>query len=224
MLPMKPFSEILRAVVPVLPSDWPDPQLSILPGDLSRFLSQGFGLGGPNTFAPWDTLESFTQRGNYYGFDKKEADPIRAAPTTSANGGVIYFGPTVKRPELENALSIIGIAMHETKYALFSATSIAVQSDHYLDQIRIVPDEALRLFGVSPFGIDRLHPASPITVGDLVWRFIELQIERWSRSDLGGTFGGDGDWAKEGLAFGLLVENTYWGVYRLWSRPWLITK
>jgi hypothetical protein len=222
MLPMKPFSEILSAVVPVLPSDWPDPQLSILPGDLSRFLPQGFGLGGPNIFAPWDTLESFTQRGNYYGFDKKETGFILAAPTTRANGGVIYFSPMVKRTELENALIIIGVEMQETKYALFSATSTAVKKDHYLDQIRIVPDQALTLFGVSPFGIDRLHPASPLTVGNLAWRFVELQIERWT--DLRGMFGGDGDWAKERLGFGFLVENTYWGVYRFWSRPWLITK
>ena len=41
---------------------------------------------------------------------------------------------------------------------------------------------------------------------------------------LRGTLGGDGDWAKESLAFGFFVENTYWSVYRLWSRPWLVTK
>ncbi|MEI9999893.1 MAG: hypothetical protein WDO13_12425 [Verrucomicrobiota bacterium] len=43
-------------------------------------------------------------------------------------------------------------------------------------------------------------------------------------SQLRGTFGGDGDWAKESLCFGLLVENNDLGVYRLWSRAWLVTK
>ena len=36
--------------------------------------------------------------------------------------------------------------------------------------------------------------------------------------------GGDGDWAKESLCFGLMVENGYQGVYRIWSRAWLVTK
>ena len=69
--------------------------------------------------------------------------------------------------------------------------------------------------------------AEPVTIGALVHRFIELQRERWGTgfsSALRGTLGGDGDWAKESLAFGLMVENGYWGVYRLWSRPWLVTK
>ena len=26
------------------------------------------------------------------------------------------------------------------------------------------------------------------------------------------------------MAFGFLVENSNWGVYRVWSRPWLVTK
>jgi hypothetical protein len=36
--------------------------------------------------------------------------------------------------------------------------------------------------------------------------------------------GGDADWAKESLAYGSMVENAYRGVYRLWSRTWLVTK
>jgi hypothetical protein len=31
-------------------------------------------------------------------------------------------------------------------------------------------------------------------------------------------------WAKETLGFGLMVENAYQGVYRVWSRPWLMAK
>ena len=37
-------------------------------------------------------------------------------------------------------------------------------------------------------------------------------------------FGGDGDWAKEELAFGCMVENVDLGIYRIWSRAWLVTK
>jgi hypothetical protein len=37
-------------------------------------------------------------------------------------------------------------------------------------------------------------------------------------------FGGDGDMKREELAFGLIVENEYYGIYRIWSRAWLVTK
>jgi hypothetical protein len=43
-------------------------------------------------------------------------------------------------------------------------------------------------------------------------------------SELRGTLHGDGDWAKEKLAFGFMIENGSNGVYRVWSRPWLVTK
>jgi hypothetical protein len=58
-------------------------------------------------------------------------------------------------------------------------------------------------------------------------QFIAAERERWGTgmsSALRGTFGGDGDWAKESLCFGLMVENPYYGVYRVWSRAWLVTK
>lgn len=40
-----------------------------------------------------------------------------------------------------------------------------------------------------------------------------------------GGFGGDvpavvRPWDKESLAFGFLMENQYWQVMRIWSRPW----
>ena len=66
-----------------------------------------------------------------------------------------------------------------------------------------------------------------VSIGDLIWKFIEDQQREYGKgysAQLDGLFGGDGDWAKEKLAFGFLVENEYQGVYRLWSRAWLVTK
>lgn len=40
----------------------------------------------------------------------------------------------------------------------------------------------------------------------------------------GRRFGGDGEWARESLAFGFLVENQYHSIYRIWTRAWLVTK
>jgi hypothetical protein len=42
--------------------------------------------------------------------------------------------------------------------------------------------------------------------------------------DLYGAMGGDGDWAKEELCFGFMMENEYHGVCRIWTRAWLVTK
>ena len=71
-------------------------------------------------------------------------------------------------------------------------------------------------------------PPQPASIGTYIQQFFSEQDAKWnSRSSdysLRGTAGGDGDWAKERLAFGFMVENEYWGVYRRWSRAWLITK
>jgi len=37
-----------------------------------------------------------------------------------------------------------------------------------------------------------------------------------------GAAGGDGEYAREALAFGLLTERP--GVYRVWGRAWLVEK
>jgi hypothetical protein len=66
-----------------------------------------------------------------------------------------------------------------------------------------------------------------LNVSGLIDAFIEAQQKRWGSgmsSELRGTLNGDGDWAKERLAFGFMIENGSNGVYRLWSRPWLVTK
>lgn len=67
----------------------------------------------------------------------------------------------------------------------------------------------------------------PFTVGELVWRFIEDQQQHYGSGysrELEVVMGGDGDWAKETLAFGFMVENEYQSVCRVWSRAWLVTK
>ena len=66
----------------------------------------------------------------------------------------------------------------------------------------------------------------PWEIGELIWSLIEWfrQEERAGRYSIQGALGGDGDWARESLAFGFMVENEYYAVYRFWTRAWLITK
>jgi hypothetical protein len=70
-------------------------------------------------------------------------------------------------------------------------------------------------------------PPQNSTLGDALWAFIQHQQEALGNGyshKLEGMLGGDGDWARETLAFGFMVENAYQGVYRIWSRAWLVTK
>jgi hypothetical protein len=62
------------------------------------------------------------------------------------------------------------------------------------------------------------RPAQPFLVGGP-----RRHVLIWS-AKLTGTFGRDGDWAREALCFGFTVENAFHGVYRIWSRAWLVTK
>ena len=110
-------------------------------------------------------------------------------------------------------------------YAAFVRDSDSPGKDGYLRQMRIVSKLALR------FMFDALHvseyecfPDQQLSVADALWAFIVQQRELWGmsfcedRKGLRGLFGGDGDMAREELAFGLMVENEYYEVLRIWSR------
>ena len=76
----------------------------------------------------------------------------------------------------------------------------------------------------------RAHIPATVLRGESRVPLVEKQRQKWNDPDyayssqLAGTMGGDGDWAKESLAFGFLMENQYWQVMRIWSRAWLVTK
>ena len=199
---------------PGLPSD---PQ----PGDLSRFVAQGFGLGAPPIVTPYGAPE-----GSYYGFDPSAADPIHAAPRTDGNGGTLYFDGKVREDVFRAATCALGI-LPIASYAVFSASSRNPVEERFLDQLRFVSVAALHaLYRVAD---DVVMPEQAVDATTAGWAFIEAQRAKWNdghaySQKLSGTAGADGDWAKETLGFGLHVENSYWRVFRIWSRPWLMTK
>lgn len=99
--------------------------------------------------------------------------------------------------------------------------------EHYLDQLRLVSFGALEaLYRCNPAEVPS---AQTMSIRDTLVAFVAAQREKWNdpytfSSKLSGTAGGDGDWARDSLAFGFHVENTYSSIYRIWSRPWLVTK
>ncbi len=210
-------------VIP-LPADWPGRPLALMPGDFSRAVPHGMGLDGPLVVRPWDDPLKVLSGPNYYGFENGESDPVRGAPTQYAEGGVIYFDADRSWDLVAPALSLIGMHLAMRDFAVFAGAARDPIADRYLDQVRIVSRHGVgHIFGLGKELAD-IPAEQPLTLEGYVQQFLAEQQEKWSWSNLRGTAGGDGDWAKERLAFGVMVENWYWRVYRLWSRPWLITK
>jgi hypothetical protein len=222
------FVTLFGGIVPILPADWPDPKLDRKPGDLSvsEIVPHGIGKPGPMIFQPWNTFESFVERPNYYAFDPPAKDPIEWAPKSLSSGGVVYFDQGANLADLDGAMSTMGVMADSVDFAVFAAVAQDIRKERFLHQIRIVSSFALSSLFDLPDEIIEAHCKQSITVGRLVRRFVEFERKFWDNGPnrLYGTLGGDGDLAKEWLSFGFLVENSYYNVYRLWSRPWLATK
>jgi len=203
-------------------ADWPPECRTPRPGDLGAFVPHGFGLGAPAVI----TLYGGPPSGGYFGFQPTQGNPLLDAPLTEPCGGTLYFDDRVAPEELRTALELIGV--YQTRdYVAFGASSDDPVSERYLDQLRLVTSAALQ----SMFAVDATSVGEQgMTVHEAATAFVAAQWAKWNNgrspdsAQLAGSAGGDGDWAKESLAFGFHVENTYWGVYRIWSRPWLVTK
>jgi hypothetical protein len=209
--------------VVTLGADWPGEPLPVMPGDLSKYVPQGLGLGVPVVIRPWDDPLKALSTPGFYGMDALESDPIRAAPSQEPGGGVIYFDDWHDDEVMRSVLGALGVRRHGKNFAVFAGDAEDTQRERYLRQWRIVSKPALgHLFGAGEHAARLADQA--VTVEEAVLEFLRDERARWTGWELSGTLGGDGDWAKESLAFGLLVENSYWGVYRVWSRPWLVTK
>jgi hypothetical protein len=207
------------------PSPWPG-GAALEPGDLSQIVPMGMHLdGAPIVMRPWDTLEGATQAANYYGLQPHGPDPLRNAPQTDAAGGTVYFDDNIASNDLSTLLRVMGVESDQQAFAAFRLDATRSQDQRFLTQIRIVVPPALgALFGAA-FAPELVE--QELTIGAAFDVFVAAERSRWGTgmsSELRGTFGGDGDWAKESLCFGFMVENAFHGVYRMWSRAWLVTK
>lgn len=211
--------------VVILPRNWQAAEAATPPGDLDRFIPEGFSLGGPAIVRPWDSIDAAFRTTGYYGVDQRSADPILSAPSELPCGGTLYFDEHAMGPHFAPILDALGIHRRLTEFAVFAGRSEDTVRDRYLEQVRLVSHAALRqLFGVPAPAVAALG-AQKANLEEAILSFIEGQRRRWSdHRALAGKLGGDGDWAKERLAFGLFVENGNWQVVRVWSRPWLLTK
>ncbi len=200
-------------------------------------LSPPLFLNNRTNTSPAD-LSQFTPQGNgVYGLQGGLVDPFHMGEIMEAAGGVVFFGPPKHREDFMGMLRVLGIAntnldvgdAHNCHYWAFVKDSEQPGEDGYLRQMRVVHRFGLRfLFGaIGDVGYDEF-PDQPISLPDFLWAFIQDQVKLYgtgfTNQELAGTFGGDGDFAREALSFGLMIENSYHKVYRIWSRAWLVTK
>jgi hypothetical protein len=218
-----------QATVTIFDRDWPGRLLPLMPGDFSQYLPNGFGLAPPLIIRPWDDPMAALKRPNYYGFEKRNHDPVRGAPLTEPAGGTVYFDESTKRGELSTLMRVMRISDYDKDFVVFAGSARDPGAERYLDQVRIMSKRALRLFGVEQEAATLAE--QPISIAQYMARFVKEQCRKWHDPDeraysplLDGLFGGDGDFAKEALCFGLMVENHPWSIYRVWSRAWLVTK
>lgn len=200
-----------------LDNDWPGRALPVMPGDLSKWLGGEALAAGEERVQEDDRLLVVPGTG-----------PIFAAPASIPGGGVIYFDDPDAWVELRAALELMDVYLKTKSYAVFWGASLDSMEDRYLHQVRILTHAALgHIFKAKPeakaLSDQRIH------LGAYIEAFIAEQQAKWNDGSsysrwLDGTLGGDADSAREKLGFGFAVESPYFGVYRLWSRPWLCSK
>src|SRR5262249_5580998 len=98
---------------------------------------------------------------------------------------------------------------------------------YYLEQLKLISPSAMERFP------QRFRPwcvQQELTISEALWAFYQFERARFNPDnsvfpqELNGMIGGDGDYEREELAFGMIVEDSQAGVYRIWSRAALCTK
>ena len=204
-VPMRFAIETADGTVHLSPPLFTDNYVGHSPADLSQFAPQGTGV---------------------YGYQAGLIDPMKMAPIQEKHGGVVFFGPTTKE-DFMVFLKVLGVCraykpeLEESRYWVFRKKSDTPGADGYFEQIRIVSRFGLRyMFHVLEDSGYEHFPQQELTVPELLWAFTQEQRQ----TSIAGKFGGDGHWAYEALRFGFMIENDYYGIYRMWSNAWLVTK
>jgi hypothetical protein len=192
----------------ISPAIWPGKKLQVQPGDLSKFTPYGNGV---------------------YGYQGNSLEPIRGDPPQEETGGLIYFGNGVRKEDFEGFLRMMNVRAENKDYAAFVQESSNPVKDRYFRQMRLMSKFGLRfMFGAIDDREYETFKKQELSIGEALLEFMETEKARFGTSfgdsRIEGKMGGDGDYAREELSFGFMLENEYHQVYRIWSRAWLVTK
>jgi hypothetical protein len=212
----------------IYPNEWSGAPLAVQPGDVTQFVPMGCCFGGPIIMRPWDTLQSSLAAGGFYSGKAHSFHPLLGAPVTEPSGGILYFDAGSDPEKVISALELMHAPTLMSDYAVFVSEAENPQEQGFIVHCRIMPLSSLaHFFGANADAIEDGRKPQPMTMGDFVRGFIRLHEQRCGTGmcpDLYGKMGGDGDWAKESLCFGFMMENEYHSVCRIWTRAWLVTK
>ncbi|MBX9693801.1 MAG: hypothetical protein K2Z81_15535 [Cyanobacteria bacterium] len=193
-------------------------------------------LGGPTVITP------YSAGGGYLGQYTKEYDLLQEAAARveegAESGDLIYFGECDDEDEFyAAAYELAGDRAGDHTYAAvfttifeefdLHGTPLEGSDLYYLEHLRQICQPAMEMF----YGDFRdalvEHEAS---LPQALWNFNLMDIHRFNPEftafpgALDGVIGGDGDFEREQLSFGMVVENRELGIYRIWSRVTLCTK
>ncbi len=189
-----------------------------------RPLPRAFLAGSPRSAQS----SSDREPGFYVTGDHFTGNPFRDAPLNNATGGTIYFEAGGEEPLRALLRLLLGFVAERQDFVAFGISAANPVEERFLDQIKIIPNVALSSLLDSE--IERLTEDQRLTIEEAVIGFVRAQSEKWNEPGrifsprLEGAAGGDGEYAKEALAFGLHVESSHWSIVRIWSRPWLVLK
>ena len=211
-------------VLTYAPVPWPG-GAALDPGDLTQFAPMGMNLGNAPIVRPGDTLESAFDAMDFYALQPHAPDPFRDAPLTDGGGGTVYFDARAAAADVMSLFHLMDVQMGVTEFAAIRADADRPPQQRFLRQLRIVLPDALGALFDAAYAPELVK--QPCTADAAIAAFIVDECERFGTGmspKIRGLFGGDGDYAKEALCFGFMVENAFHGVYRIWSRAWLVTK
>jgi hypothetical protein len=219
------MTEAIENWVRLSPSLWPAKRLRVQPGDLARFAPMGRGRVGPVATA-LDASGSGIDGPDVFSLTAHRSDPLLNAPITEPSGGTLYLDGQPGRDDLAAALRLLGIPHDAGDYAAFLGHAKKPAEERYVTQLRIVRRAALAaLYGVLSTEELQSFPQQRLTAGDLIFKFVETEQATWGAGlspKLRDRFGRSSPRFRPTLAFGLMIENAFYGVYRIWSRVWLL--
>ena len=207
------MTQPIEQLIDIYSPHWPGRTLSVQPGD--------FRLFAPSGIADLDLRAG--ARPAHDVFAGRPGDPVRAAPLTEPAGGAVYIQGQPAAADLAALLRLLRVDAAAADYAAFLARAVDPLEDRYLTQLRLIRVPAL--IGVyqalSP-DETRLFPDQRLTIGELVPAFIADERQRWDARPPQARAEPGGPRVQHALAFGFLVENAHYGIYRIWSRVWLL--
>jgi len=169
------------------------------------------------------------------------SDVAKKISIETASGGLLFFDDSDFSPErFRKTMELLdvghcrgwaGKAVEAAKeYTAFICSSENPRKDRYLSQLRFVSSFAMKFYYKRKDLAERIEK-NPMKLDYVKFMisFIKQEIERYNsesgkrllRAEIRATGEECGSF---GFGFGFLVENKYYGIYRLWSRPVFYSK